>query len=98
MRKQRSVTQAGGMEKWFHTFGSLLALLSLVVQVAAQGGNSAPVPTRPFSPPAGPFAVGTHEFLWVDQKREEPFTKDPADRRHLLVRVWYPAEPAPGKE
>ena len=96
MRKQRSVAQTGGMGKWFHTFGCLLAALSLVVQVAAQGGN--PAPTRPFAPPAGPFAVGMHEFLWVDQKREEPFTKDPADRRHLLVRVWYPAEPTPGKE
>ena len=98
MRKQRLIEQTGGMKKWFHTFGCLLAILSLVVQVAAQGSTPAPTPTRPFSPPTGPFAVGTHEFLWVDQKREEPFTKDPADRRHLLVRVWYPAEPAPGKE
>jgi pimeloyl-ACP methyl ester carboxylesterase len=36
--------------------------------------------------------------LWVDQDREEPFTKDAADRRHLLARVWYPSEEVPAKE
>jgi dienelactone hydrolase len=51
-----------------------------------------------FPKPNGPYAVGTHEYLWMDEKREEPFTKDPSDRRHLLARVWYPADPVPGKE
>jgi dienelactone hydrolase len=31
------------------------------------------------------------ETLWVDGARGEPFTKDPSDRRRLLVRIWYPA-------
>jgi predicted dienelactone hydrolase len=52
----------------------------------------------PFAKPSGPFAVGTHEYLWIDPKREETFTKDPSDKRHLLARVWYPAEATPGKE
>jgi hypothetical protein len=60
--------------------------------------NSKIDPRAPFLRPTGPFAVGTHEYLWVDQSRGEPFTQDPADRRHLLVRVWYPAEGIPGKE
>ena len=74
----------------------LLVALALLLHAAAQGIK--PVSTAPFPRPTGSFAVGTHEYLWVDQSREEPFTKDPADRRHLLVRVWYPAEPVPGKE
>jgi predicted dienelactone hydrolase len=34
--------------------------------------------------------------LWIDQKRQDPFTKDPQIRRHLIVRVWYPAQALPG--
>jgi len=75
--------------------GVLLAL-ALLVPAFAQTGQ--PSTTEPFSPPEGPFAVGTREYLWVDQNRGESFTKDPADRRHLLARVWYPAEKTPGKE
>ncbi|MEK6322557.1 MAG: dienelactone hydrolase family protein [Acidobacteriota bacterium] len=76
--------------------GGMLVSLALLVTAVAQSGQ--PSVTEPFSPPTGPFAVGTHEYLWIDQTRGEPFTKDPADRRRLLARVWYPAEKAPGKE
>lgn len=53
---------------------------------------------EPFLPPTGQYAVGTHEYLWIDQARQDPFTKDPKVRRHLIVRVWYPAEAVPGAE
>ncbi|HEY7547712.1 MAG TPA: hypothetical protein VID27_22635, partial [Blastocatellia bacterium] len=76
--------------------GGLLIALALALSAIAQSGK--PSATEPFSPPTGPFAVGTHEYLWIDQNRDEPFTKDTADRRHLLARVWYPAEATPGKE
>jgi dienelactone hydrolase len=76
--------------------GTLLLMVALLLPVSAQ--SSKPASTAPFLPPKGPFTVGTHEYLWVDQNRGEPFTKDPADRRHLLVRMWYPAEKMPGKE
>jgi predicted dienelactone hydrolase len=56
------------------------------------------IPTEPFAPPTGPYAVGTHEYLWIDQARQDPFTKDPKVRRRLIVRVWYPAEAVPGAE
>jgi predicted dienelactone hydrolase len=36
--------------------------------------------------------------LWIDQHRREPFSKDPAERRRLLARVWYPAEATTGKK
>jgi predicted dienelactone hydrolase len=76
--------------------GGMLVALALLVTAVAQSGQ--PSSTEPFSPPTGPFAVGTHEYLWIDQKRGEPFTKDPADRRHLLARVWYTPEKTTGKE
>ena len=75
-------------------FGAAPSLL-IVMLFSLQFGlaqTAKPTVTAPFVPLRGPFAVGTHEYLWIDQNRAEPFTKDPADRRHLLVRVWYPAE------
>jgi dienelactone hydrolase len=83
--------------------GALLGGVSvaLVQALPAAAQDIQPAKTQKaegFARPRGPYAVGTHEYLWIDQKREEPFTKDPSDRRHLLARVWYPADPVPGKE
>jgi predicted dienelactone hydrolase len=66
--------------------------------LAACRGQAAQTPKALFPKPSGPFAVGTHEYLWIDEKREETFTKDPSDKRHVLARVWYPAEATPSKE
>jgi len=83
---------------WKITIVGLAACSLLIIQPtpAFFAQSAKPSPTAPFVPPRGPFAVGTHEYLWVDQNREEPFTKDPADRRHLLVRVWYRADKTAG--
>jgi len=62
--------------------------------LAAQTPARPPIPAEPFAPPGGPYAVGTREYHWIDQNRAESFTRDPADRRHVMVQVWYPA-PAP---
>lgn len=47
-------------------------------------------------PPEGPYAIGTSVHHWTDAKRGDPFTGAPADRREILVQVWYPAVPVPG--
>jgi len=79
--------------------GGVLAAFSLVLFIGAQDEQQAKAQKAGgFHRPDGPHAVGTHEYLWIDEKREEPFTKDPSDRRHLLARVWYPADPSPEKE
>lgn len=54
------------------------------------------IPDRPFVRPGGPFPVGTRDYDWVDSSRDEPYTRDPSDRRHVLVQVWYPAVAAAG--
>ena len=56
------------------------------------------LPPNLFERPSGPFAVGTREWLWVGSARAERYTRDPNDRRHLMVHVWYPAEPVAGVE
>jgi len=83
--------------RWFGATTSLLIVVLFSLHLALAQSEKTTV-TAPFVPLKGPFAVGTHEFLWIDQNRAETFTKDPADRRHLLVRVWYPAERAPSTE
>jgi predicted dienelactone hydrolase len=45
--------------------------------------------------PSGPHAVGVRTFELADASRLGVFTKADAPRR-LLVRVWYPGEPAAG--
>ncbi len=46
--------------------------------------------------PAGPDAIGTLTYHWVDTDRAEVFTDDPNDRREVMVQIWYPAQPQPG--
>lgn len=52
------------------------------------------IPDRPFAKPAGPYPVGTREYFWTDPARGESYTKDPNDRRRVVVQVWYPAAAA----
>ena len=52
------------------------------------------VPVFRIPEPTGLYAVGTQDFYWVDDSRLEKFTSDPNDMRELMVRVWYPADPA----
>lgn len=56
------------------------------------------IPENPFPKLTGPHPIGTHDYFWVDENREELFTSDPNDKRHLMVQVWYPAEKVEGAE
>jgi dienelactone hydrolase len=75
---------------------TILCVISIPAVLLSQTAPA--VPEHPFIPLKGPYAVGVHEVLWVDQKRDEPFTSDPNDRRHVLARIWYPAENSPGAD
>jgi hypothetical protein len=48
-----------------------------------------------FPHPTGRHGIGTLTYHWVDADRPEAFTADPADRRELMVQLWYPATPDP---
>ena len=71
-------------------------LLAFTVVDTTQGDDPEKLPDAPFIAPSGPYAVGTHEYLWIDQKRQDPFTKDPTVPRRMIARVWYPAKAEPG--
>src|SRR5262245_45490069 len=42
--------------------------------------------------PEGPRPVGRTSYAWTDPSRAEIHSTDPADRRELVVWIWYPAE------
>lgn len=64
----------------------LILLLSGVSMAEAQDR------TTEFPAPTGPYQVGSTYRHWVDDSRREMLTEDPADKRDVLVRIWYPAE------
>jgi predicted dienelactone hydrolase len=76
----------------------LSILLAICGPIVAKSDDPLKVATAPFLAPTGPYAVGTHEYLWIDENRQDPFTKDSKVRRHLIVRVWYPAVAVAGAE
>jgi Platelet-activating factor acetylhydrolase, isoform II len=46
--------------------------------------------------PTGPHPVGRTSYDWTDPNRSEMYAVDPADRRELVVWIWYPTEPGAG--
>lgn len=81
--------QKKSSRSWFSiSIKSLMLIMYLSVAVALPSL----LPIISFEKPNGPFMVGTAQYHWIDQKRDEPYTKDPNDRRELMVQIWYPAE------
>ena len=68
--------------------GSLLGLLVWLVALAL--AYLLPVPQLPDM--TGPYAIGTQTFHLLDESRDEIYTDDPADKREIMIQVWYPAE------
>lgn len=54
------------------------------------------LPVFSFVKPQGPYPVGTTTMMLEDPSREEPATADPADRRKLMIQIWYPAQAGTG--
>jgi predicted dienelactone hydrolase len=73
-------------------------IATALASVVLGGPAASQAPGQVFAEPTGPYPTGVTEFFWVDESRTEDFTADQTDRRHLLVRIWYPAEPAPDAE
>ncbi len=88
---QRALPRDRPRRPWLARLGVGLGVLSLILAAALP----AVIPMFRFPPPQGPYAIGTRTYHWVDQARPETFTANPADRRELMVQVWYPAPAQP---
>ncbi len=56
------------------------------------------LPVFQFPSPAGPHAIGTLTYHFIDFNRAEIFSTNASARRELMVQIWYPAkatEPSP---
>lgn len=78
-------------KKWsgWAIVGSVLGLLVWLVALALP--YALPVPKIP--EPTGAYAIGTQTFHLVDTSRDEIYTDDPADKREIMMQIWYPTVP-----
>jgi predicted dienelactone hydrolase len=49
-----------------------------------------PVPKIP--EPTGAYVIGTQTFHLVDTSRDEIYTDEPADKREIMMQIWYPVD------
>lgn len=68
---------------------SQAGIVALMAAAAVPWMMLLPVPRLP--PPAGPYAVGSQTYRWIDPARAEEATADSTDRRNVIVQAWYPA-------
>ncbi|CAM4438582.1 alpha/beta hydrolase family protein [Paenibacillus tarimensis] len=73
----------------------LKSLLALALLASASLAVLLPVFSLP--EPAGPYAIGTRIFHWVDTNREETIGAD-GGKREIMVQLWYPAKHDPKTE
>jgi predicted dienelactone hydrolase len=66
-----------------------VALGALLLALAAALPTVLPVFRFPRR--AGPYAIGTVTYHWIDTSRAEAFATDSTQRRQLMVQIWYPA-------
>jgi len=84
----------GGRSRFAVTLQAALLTVYLVVSVTPP----MTFPVFSFEKPTGPYAVGTTVYHWVDEQRRETYSENPADRRELMVQMWYPAAEGGGEE
>ncbi|MFD0960724.1 alpha/beta hydrolase family protein [Paenibacillus chungangensis] len=73
----------------FYTIVSLLLLKTGLLLYA--------FPVVKMPDPTGQYAIGTEQFHWIDEAREETFDDATEGKRELIVQLWYPAERTSGQ-
>ncbi|WP_026252135.1 alpha/beta hydrolase family protein [Streptomyces sp. PsTaAH-124] len=89
---RRRTGRRGWRARWWVALPGSVACAGLI---AAGPVAAWAFPVPEFPEPTGPFAVGTRVLQWTDPDRPETATADPADRRTVVVQLWYPARRSP---
>ena len=63
---------------------------------ASAAGQRADAKFTFLPPPTGTYSVGTVVYQWTDEKRVDIVSGNPADKRQMIVQIWYPASVKPG--
>ena len=65
---------------------------AVAISATGEAADSFRVPAQPFAgEPRGPYETGTFEAVWVNSALDDPSTRDPRDKRKVIVQTWYPA-------
>ncbi|HDX9658318.1 TPA: carboxylic ester hydrolase [Bacillus toyonensis] len=81
-----------GRKKGFRSRGIFIVkTLLLCIYLSVAVALPLLMPVFSFEEPTGPHRVGTKLYHWIDHQRNEPYSKNPTDRRELMVQIWYPA-------
>ncbi|WP_440961902.1 alpha/beta hydrolase family protein [Paenibacillus nitricinens] len=75
----------------------VLGRFFIVIGLIATGCFLYVFPLFDIPAPSGELQVGTKIFHFIDQNREETFSKTATGKRELMVQVWYPAQDGTGK-
>jgi len=73
------------------------AVVGAIVLMGSAAAPFAVLPVPVLPKPTGPYPVGSQTFRWVDARRPETRTADPADRRNVVAQAGYPAAPGEGQ-
>lgn len=81
-----------GQKKGFRSSGIFIVKTSLLcIYLFVAVALPLLMPVFSFEEPTGPHRIGTKLYHWVDHQRNEPYSKNPNNRRELMVQIWYPA-------
>ncbi|MCI4247853.1 carboxylic ester hydrolase [Bacillus sp. CCB-MMP212] len=81
-----------GQKKGFRSSGIFIVKTSLLcIYLFVAVALPLLMPVFSFEEPTGPHKIGTKLYHWVDHQRNEPYSKNPNNRRELMVQIWYPA-------
>ncbi|HEF1904893.1 TPA: carboxylic ester hydrolase [Bacillus cereus] len=81
-----------GQKKGFRSSGIFIVKTSLLcIYLFVAVALPLLLPVFSFEEPTGPHRIGTKLYHWVDHQRNEPYSKNPNNRRELMVQIWYPA-------
>ncbi|WP_222844710.1 alpha/beta hydrolase family protein [Buchananella hordeovulneris] len=96
-RAARPGVRRGGGRRWARILRRLAASLGGLVPVAVSGVATWALPVFAVPAPTGPYAVGAHSVLFLDNGRVESRVTDAKVARSVPATIWYPAESADGR-
>ncbi|KAB2394174.1 alpha/beta hydrolase family protein [Bacillus cereus] len=80
-----------GRKKGFRSSGIFIVKTSLLcIYLSVAVALPLLMPVFSFEEPTGPHRIGTKVYHWIDHQRNEAYSKNPTDRRELMVQIWYP--------
>ncbi|WP_124845938.1 hypothetical protein [Arachnia propionica] len=96
-RAARQGAEQGGGRQWVSLLRRSAACLVGLALVATSGVAVWALPVLTLPATSGPYAVGAHSEVFVDENRTEPRITTATLPRSIPATIWYPAEATEGQ-